>query len=98
MSDFQNSGEINIVHPSVPPNKSYSKSSMYAIKTGCYGPFYCPQCNNHYMWKKNLIRHMRLECGKEPTFQCPICPLRTKHKSSLIGHVRNKHFINNLYS
>lgn len=81
-------------HQNPPANKTFSKSSLYAIKNGCYGPFYCPRCNNHYMWKKNLMRHMKLECGKEPSFQCPICPLRTKHKSSLLGHIRNKHFIN----
>ena len=90
----QESEEVSIYRQqNVLASKSYSKSSLYAIKNGCYGPFYCPRCNNHYMWKKNLLRHMKLECGKEPSFQCPICPLKTKHKSSLIGHVRNKHFI-----
>lgn len=91
---FQQSGEVSIFRQNPPAAKTFSKSSLYAIKNGCYGPFYCPRCNNHYMWKKNLMRHMKLECGKEPSFQCPICPLRTKHKSSLLGHVRNKHFIN----
>ncbi|PSN32891.1 hypothetical protein C0J52_13312 [Blattella germanica] len=51
------------------------------------GAYRCPSCGKLYRWKKNLISHRRLECGKEPQLQCPYCPHRTKHKSSLIKHV-----------
>ncbi|KAK7573646.1 hypothetical protein V9T40_010837 [Parthenolecanium corni] len=60
-------------------------SSMYSVPNDFYGCYSCPRCHNSYRWKKNLTRHLKLECGKEPTLQCPLCPLRTKHKSSLRG-------------
>lgn len=55
------------------------------------GAYRCPSCGKLYRWKKNLISHRRLECGKEPQLQCPYCPHRTKHKSSLVKHVDRLH-------
>jgi len=55
------------------------------------GSFQCPRCGKVYRWRKNMISHMRLECGKEPQFQCPHCPQRTTQKSSLLTHINNKH-------
>jgi uncharacterized C2H2 Zn-finger protein len=55
------------------------------------GSFQCPGCGKVYRWRKNMISHMRLECGKEPQFQCPHCPQRTTQKSSLLTHIYNKH-------
>ncbi|XP_065209932.1 oocyte zinc finger protein XlCOF19-like [Planococcus citri] len=81
ISQLENYQEISVIPSFQQPANNFSKSSLYAIKSGCYGPFYCPQCNNHYVWKKNLIRHLKLECGKEPRFQCTQCPYKTKHKS-----------------
>ncbi|KAJ9596790.1 hypothetical protein L9F63_012171, partial [Diploptera punctata] len=46
-----------------------------------FGSFQCPGCGKVYRWRKNMISHMRLECGKEPQFQCPHCPQRTTQKS-----------------
>ena len=53
--------------------------------------FHCIQCGKVYMSKGNLTRHLKFECGKEPQFQCPHCPIRTKHKSSLLTHIFCKH-------
>lgn len=55
------------------------------------GSFQCPGCGKVYRWRKNMVSHMRLECGKEPQFQCPHCPQRTTQKSSLLTHIYNKH-------
>jgi len=54
-------------------------------------PFKCGQCGKSYLYKKSMLRHLRLECGKEPQFYCRYCPHRTKHKSSLLMHITNKH-------
>nr|CAD7392051.1 unnamed protein product [Timema cristinae] len=43
--------------------------------------FKCPNCEKLYSYKSSLARHMRLECGKAPQFQCPYCPHQTKHKT-----------------
>jgi uncharacterized C2H2 Zn-finger protein len=53
--------------------------------------FQCTACGNVYKYKRSLLRHIRLECGKEPQFQCPGCPLRFKHRNHLIRHATSKH-------
>lgn len=53
--------------------------------------FPCPRCRKIYYYSKNLKRHLKFECGKEPKFQCPHCPHKTKHKSSLQVHIGTKH-------
>lgn len=54
-------------------------------------PFSCPRCNKVYNWRTNLLRHLRLECGKEPQFHCSYCPYKTKQKSHLTRHVAGRH-------
>lgn len=54
----------------------------------------CNNCPKSYRQKRNLIRHQRYECGKEPKFICPYCQLRSKHKSNLLNHIKNSHKIN----
>lgn len=51
----------------------------------------CTQCGRSYACEYTLKRHIRLECGKEATLQCPICPRRTKHKHSLLRHINKFH-------
>lgn len=51
----------------------------------------CSQCGKGYSNNGNLMRHLKFECGKEPQFHCPLCPLRTRHKSNLLAHIYCKH-------
>ncbi|XP_063229146.1 zinc finger protein 397-like [Bacillus rossius redtenbacheri] len=53
--------------------------------------FACDQCGKAYNLRHTLLRHMRLECGKEPQFQCPHCPKRSKRRSNLLQHIRIIH-------
>lgn len=53
--------------------------------------FYCTQCLKVYRHRSNLLRHIRLECGKEPIFHCPYCQHRSKRKGNLMIHIRNLH-------
>ena len=53
--------------------------------------FRCMRCDKVYMSKGNLTRHLKFECGVKPQFQCIHCPIRTKHKSSLLSHMSSKH-------
>lgn len=51
----------------------------------------CRNCGKHYNYHSSLARHLKHECGVEPKFQCPLCPYRTKHRSSLNTHLNGKH-------
>ncbi|KAG8259387.1 hypothetical protein J6590_014857 [Homalodisca vitripennis] len=53
--------------------------------------FPCGRCGRQYTRKYNLLRHVRLECGKEPQHQCPHCPHRAKRKNNLKVHIVTKH-------
>lgn len=53
--------------------------------------FQCTACGNGYKYRRSLLRHIRLECGKEPQFQCPACPLKFKHRNHLVRHSSSKH-------
>jgi uncharacterized Zn-finger protein len=53
--------------------------------------FQCMTCERSYRYKKNMMRHIRFECGKEPQFQCPYCPKKSKLKSNLKQHIILKH-------
>ena len=54
-------------------------------------PLNCEQCGRSYACEYTLKRHIRLECGKEATLQCPLCPRRTKHNHSLLRHINKFH-------
>lgn len=51
----------------------------------------CTNCGKAYLWKTNLIRHMKLECGKVPQQQCPYCPYISNHKSNVKKHIYRLH-------
>ncbi|XP_034249724.1 zinc finger protein 771-like [Thrips palmi] len=53
--------------------------------------FVCSDCGNEYLHYASVHKHRRFECGKEPQFQCSLCPHRTKLKSNLTKHLRNSH-------
>lgn len=51
----------------------------------------CSRCGKVYSWRTNLLRHLRLECGKKPHCQCPYCLYVTSHKTTLQEHIRRRH-------
>lgn len=55
--------------------------------------FICPDCGKTYKHKITLNRHVRLECNKEPQFQCPVCPMRFKQKGHMVRHASRIHRI-----
>ncbi|KAJ4427510.1 hypothetical protein ANN_25158 [Periplaneta americana] len=40
----------------------------------------CPHCTKRYKFRTSLYRHLKFECGKEPSFHCPHCSYMTKQK------------------
>lgn len=57
------------------------------------GPCHCPSCGQTYSLRKNMMRHLRLECGKEPKQQCPFCENCFKRRNNMVRHVRTCHAI-----
>lgn len=55
--------------------------------------FPCTQCGKSYKWKRNLIQHVKNECGKEPQFFCPHCNFKAKHSFNLYRHLRKVHSV-----
>lgn len=74
-------------HPVVPA----SLSAAMRPNSKSPGRFECPRCGKVYRWKGNLKQHLNVECGKEPRLQCPYCPHRCKHKSSMNRHMKHLH-------
>ncbi|XP_017302684.1 zinc finger protein 425-like [Diaphorina citri] len=70
---------------------SESFTSWEASEPNHAGLFVCDVCDRRYKYKSGLYQHKKYECGKEPRYQCPQCPHRTKQKSSLKTHMAVKH-------
>ncbi|GFG35038.1 hypothetical protein Cfor_07641 [Coptotermes formosanus] len=54
----------------------------------------CPRCTKKYKFRTSLYRHLKFECGKEPSFRCPHCSYMTKQKAPMQRHIRHTHGIN----
>ncbi|XP_053974160.1 zinc finger protein 786-like [Hylaeus volcanicus] len=57
-------------------------------------PWWCFQCGRQYVWRGSLKNHLRIECGKEPTFSCPVCGRRFLYQYRCKSHARLIHGIN----
>lgn len=52
--------------------------------------FLCP-CGRNYRYKRGLIAHQKFECGKQPSFQCPVCFKKYTQPSALTYHMKCVH-------
>lgn len=53
----------------------------------------CARCKKTYLQKKTLGRHLRFDCGQNPTFACQMCSKKFKHGYILLKHMRRTHDI-----
>lgn len=51
----------------------------------------CPKCPKIYRGKYTLARHLKLECGKQPTNRCEMCGQMFVHRHRLLSHIRSQH-------
>lgn len=70
--------------------------NRHVIKSGKknksdYGFFQCRKCSRPYQYKRNLVNHLRFECGMEPKFNCNLCSYRCKIKGNLTKHTLRCH-------
>lgn len=55
------------------------------------GSFPCENCGKVYKWRRTLQNHVKVECGKDPQFKCPLCPLLSKRKGNISAHLKAVH-------
>lgn len=48
--------------------------------------FKCGGCSRRYLSKTALNRHLRYDCGKQPTFKCNMCTYTAFQKIHLVRH------------
>lgn len=54
-------------------------------------PAQCPKCLRNYSQRRNMLRHLKDECGVEPKQSCPYCPYKAKRRNVMKLHVINCH-------
>ncbi|XP_054287652.1 zinc finger protein 425-like [Macrosteles quadrilineatus] len=77
-------------HCPICPHKSKRGDSTYFLEKG--GRFHCLRCNGSYKHKRDLRKHLKLECGVPPKFQCPLCPYKSKRDDSFDSLVKDGRF------
>ncbi|XP_034938656.1 protein tramtrack, beta isoform isoform X11 [Chelonus insularis] len=66
-----------------------SSSSFQPVRTARgQTSFKCPNCNRFYMRSSCLRRHLRMECGKAPKYQCRFCNGKFTYKHNLTAHIK----------
>ncbi|CAG0882464.1 unnamed protein product, partial [Cyprideis torosa] len=53
--------------------------------------FPCTKCPRSYLRWNSLLKHLRLECGKEPQFCCTLCDKKVYQKIHLKYHMMTQH-------
>lgn len=55
------------------------------------GPHKCTECLRKFSRADNLKRHQKVNCGKEPLLQCPLCGHRSRRTDNMRCHLLKKH-------
>lgn len=53
--------------------------------------YVCEKCYSTYKWKKDLLRHVKYECGVERQYECSRCSFKFKRKYHLTRHFKDVH-------
>lgn len=95
-SDIGSSDQLSVSDPiaieAVPKKASKERTSKSSDFLTPYG-YECPKCKKIYNARKNLVRHVNVECGKEPQFVCPYCDYKNHRRNEIKKHVRVRHSI-----
>ncbi|XP_015436083.1 PREDICTED: zinc finger protein 548-like [Dufourea novaeangliae] len=80
---------INVQRTEMTSIESRNRNLFEPIHTPL-GPstYKCPNCSRFYLRMSCLKRHMRVECGKAPKYQCRICQGWFKYKHNMTAHMK----------
>lgn len=53
--------------------------------------FPCTNCHKAYNARRNLLRHINSECGKEPKYMCTFCDYKNYRRNEIVNHIKKKH-------
>ncbi|CAH0398562.1 unnamed protein product [Chilo suppressalis] len=82
-SDDKSDSKYNIF-----PN---DKTGFALTKNKTEKGYKCPNCSRCYNARRNLVRHVTLECGREPQYKCPYCSCSKHRRNELKNHINKKH-------
>lgn len=68
-----------------------SRELMAVSPASLQEKFICTTCERVYKNKDSLGRHLKWECGKEPSFACSRCPYKARYKADLVRHEKTRH-------
>lgn len=51
----------------------------------------CTRCDKIYNARRNLVRHINSECGKEPKYTCMFCDYKNYRRNEIVNHMKKKH-------
>ena len=73
-----------------------SESGVMARKNSV---FCCPNpnCRSTFVWKRNLLSHLRYQCGQAPKFKCPYCEYKCIARPGVRRHIKLKHKNHDVY-
>lgn len=66
-------------------------ANIERVPGGDPGLFACPSCRKLYRNRRNMLAHLRFECGQLPQLKCQFCSYRSKRKYDLKRHIRIRH-------
>lgn len=72
-----------------PPSNAGADFALSKSKTE--KGYKCPKCQRAYNARRNLVRHVTLECGREPQYKCPFCAYSKHRRNELKNHINKKH-------
>ncbi|KAK2584905.1 hypothetical protein KPH14_002501 [Odynerus spinipes] len=85
MNAYVGQGQMMITPSTIGNRASYQP---VGTRTRGQSTYKCPNCDRFYMRTSCLKRHLRVECGQQPQYQCRICQGWFKYKHNLSAHMK----------
>lgn len=83
--------ELPLTQTDIPVEEEHSTSRQSANFQILGTSYSCQNCGKSYNAKRNLMRHLKVECGKDPQFGCPFCDYKNHRKNEMRKHCRKRH-------